>query len=100
MIHSKETLISGKMTPSCLRQGWRNTYSFYVSGFRFNLKKESIAVQLNHNSFEQTHRNMASGRNHFVSKGSKKVSRTLTNVIKDSKTNAGVIDPNYVISGA
>ena len=61
------------MTSSCLRIGSRNGYSFYASGIRICQAKMSNPVLVKKESNNQFQRNMASGRNHFVSKASKKV---------------------------
>ena len=61
------------MTSSCLRIGFRNGYSFHASGFRTSQTKPLTVVKLKKESNDQFKRNMASGRNHFVSKASKKV---------------------------
>jgi len=60
------------MTSSCLRIGFRNGYSLCASGFRISQAKPSNVVQVKKDSNDQFQRNMASGRNHFVSKASKK----------------------------
>ena len=61
------------MTSNCLRIGFRNGYSLYASGFRISQAKTSNIAQVKKESNDQFQRNMASGRNHFVSKASKKV---------------------------